>query len=81
MSKKSRRSRGKRRARPVEPTKGEQYRSPEPTIASYQSSTPKSSEARSSIGRYWYILPELRRIGIIAGSILLLLIVLSFVFG
>jgi len=81
MSKKSRRSRAKRHARPVRATKGEHYGRPEPAIASYQSSTPKPSEARSSIERYWYILPELRRIAIIAGSILLILIVLSFVLG
>ncbi len=81
MSKKSHRSRAKRRAKPVRATKGEHYVSPEPAIASYQSSTPRSSEARNPIERYWYIMPELRRIGIIAGSMLLILIVLSFGLG
>ncbi|MBE9470294.1 MAG: hypothetical protein IMY78_03480 [Chloroflexi bacterium] len=81
MSKKSRRSRAKRQAKPATATKVEQYGSPEPAIASYKSPTPRSSAARSSIERYWYVLPELRRIGIIAGSIILILIVLSFVLG
>jgi hypothetical protein len=81
MSKKSRRSRAKRHAKAVRATTREHDRSPEPAVASYQSSTPRPFEARSSTERYWYILPELRRIGIIAGSILFILIVLSFVLG
>jgi hypothetical protein len=81
MSKKSHRSRAKRRAKPVRPTKGEHYVSPEPAIAGYQSSTPRSSEARNPIERYWYIMPELRRVGIIAGSMIVILIVLSFALG
>jgi hypothetical protein len=81
MSKKSHHSRAKRRAKAVRATKGEHHVRPEPAIAGYQSSTPRSYEARDSLDRYRYILPELRRIGIIAGSILLILVVLSFGLG
>ena len=81
MSKKSRHSRAKRHAKAARATTREHERSAEPAVAGYQSPTPRPSGAQSPVERYWYIFPELRRIGIIAGSILFILIVLSFVLG
>ena len=81
MSKKSRGSKAKRRTKSVRTTTGERSQSPKPAVVGYQLPTQKPSEARGPIDHYQYVLPELRRIGIIAGSILLVLIVLSFVFG
>ena len=40
-----------------------------------------SSAALAQANRYQYVLPELRRIGIIAGVLFLILIVLTFVLG
>ncbi len=38
-------------------------------------------KAQDLTTRYQYVMPEMKRIGIIAGSIILVLIVLSFVLG
>ena len=38
-----------------------------------------SATARDTAGRYQHVIPELKRIGIIAGATILVLIILSFV--
>jgi len=41
----------------------------------------QATKAQDLTSRYQYVLPEVKRIGIIAGSIILVLIILSFVLG
>lgn len=38
-----------------------------------------SATARDTAGRYQHVIPELKRIGIIAGAVILVLIILSLV--
>lgn len=84
MGKKSRRARAKHRAGgklakrapaqriyPSEPKL-------EPKVAA-PSIGPAPSSAQAT--RYKYVLPELRRIGIIAGALFLILIILAFILG
>jgi hypothetical protein len=78
MPKKSRRSKTKHRAKSAK-TRGEHHRNLKLAPTGYDSLTKKFPEAPDSIDRYQYVLPELRYIGIIAGSIILILIVLSFI--
>ena len=44
-------------------------------------SSVESSFASTQAARYQYVLSELRRIGIIAGALFLLLVVLTFILG
>jgi len=85
MSKKSRRVRAKRRTAaanlakrvPIERVPIRQ--APSESKASVPSVQPSLSSVQTT--RYQYVLPELRRIGIIAGALLLILIVLTFILG
>ncbi len=84
MSKKSRRVRAKRRTAanlakrvPIERVPIRQ--APLESKASVPSVQPFLSSVQTT--RYQYVLPELRRIGIIAGALLLILIVLTFILG
>jgi hypothetical protein len=90
MAKKSRRAKAKQRARmakvveqgqPQQPTQ-----QPTPMPAKLQSParmSPKAQAPRAQdlTSRYQYVLPDVKRIGIIAGSIIVVLIILSFVLG
>ncbi len=79
MSKKSRRTKAKQRARvtkPIQPLHPQQLK---PVAAKPQSPVRVSREAQDSVSRYQYVMPEVKRIGILAGSMILILIVLSFV--
>jgi len=81
MAKKSRRAKAKHRARV---TKAVQERHPQqlrPLPAEVQSPTRVSPKAQDLTSRYQYVMPEVKRIGIIAGAIILVLIILSFVLG
>ena len=49
-----------------------------PARVSPKAQAPKAQDLTS---RYQYVLPEVKRIGIIAGAIILVLIILSFVLG
>ena len=86
MAKKSRRAKAKHRARvakavqdgrlqPLTPLPAEVK---SPTRASPKAQAPKAQDLTS---RYQYVMPEVKRIGIIAGAIILVLIILSFVLG
>jgi hypothetical protein len=46
-----------------------------------QSPARVSPKAQDLTSRYQYVLPDVKRIGIIAGAIILVLIILSFVLG
>jgi len=81
MPKKSRRTKAKQRARvaQVAPEGSSQQLRPLPD--ELQSPTRVSPKAQDLTRRYQYVMPEIKRIGIIAGAIILVLIILSFVLG
>ena len=81
MPKKSRRAKVKRNARSARAIQGKYSQLSKPAAAEPQLSAAVSLEEQDSIGRYQYVLPELRRIGILAGAIIVILVVLSFVIG
>lgn len=81
MPKKSRRAKAKHRAavaKAVQERRPEQSR---PLSTELPSAPRVSAKAQDSSSRYQYVIPEVKRIGIIAGSIILVLIILSFVLG
>ena len=85
MAKKSRRARAKKPTgnksavskveRHIQPSKS--ALAPKVSVSSVESSAALSAQ----VNNYRYILPELRRIGIISGILFLILIVLTFVLG
>ncbi len=79
MPKKSRRAKEKRRSRSAVEIRRETSRTPEQVVAEHQSPTRVSPELQSLASRYQYLLPELRHIGILAGAIIVILVVLSFI--
>jgi hypothetical protein len=86
MAKKSRRAKAKHRARVEKAAQEGRLQQPGPLSAEAPASTRVSPKAQAPKGqdltsRYQYVLPEVRRIGIIAGAIILVLIILSFVLG
>jgi len=80
MTKKSRYTKSKRRATATKAAgrPSPQARTQPPEL---QSSARIPPTAQDSPSRYEYVIPELKRIGIIAGSIMLVLIILSFILG
>lgn len=79
MSKKSHRSNAKHHAKSAKPIQAKHPQQLKPAVVKSQSPVRVSLEAQDSTSRYQYIKPELKRIGILAGSMILILIVLSFV--
>jgi len=79
MAKKSRRAKAKQRARVVQMAGEGRAQQPGPLPAEVQSPTRVSPKAQDFTSRYQYVMPEIKRIGIIAGAIILVLIILSFV--
>jgi hypothetical protein len=87
MPKKSRRAKAKQRAAVAKAVQERYPQQPKPVPAETQS-TPRVSpraqavpKAQELTSRYDYIVPEMKRIGILAGSIILVLIILSFILG
>jgi len=85
MAKKSRRAKAKQRARMAKAVEQRQPQQPTQQLMSMptklQSPARVSPKARDLTSRYQYVLPDVKRIGIIAGAIILVLIILSFVLG
>jgi hypothetical protein len=86
MPKKSRRAKAKHRAAVAKVVQEGRSQQPGPLSAEIQSPARVSSRAQGPkaqdlTSRYQYVIPELKRIAIIAGSIVLILIILSFVLG
>jgi hypothetical protein len=82
MPKKSRRAKAKQRTRVAKAAQAVQEgrsQQPGPLPAEVQSPTRVSPKAQDLTSRYQYVMPEIKRIGIIAGAIILVLIILSFV--
>jgi hypothetical protein len=82
MPKKSHRSKTKQRAKLAKVARERNSQQVVSTVAeSGALARKKVSEEQVLVNRYQYVMPELRRIGILTGSIILILIVLSFIFG
>jgi len=84
MPKKSRRAKAKQRTRVAKATQVAQEgrsQQPGPLPAEVQSPTRVTPKAPDLTSRYQYVMPEIKRIGIIGGAIILVLIILSFVLG
>ncbi len=81
MPKKSRRAKAKRRAAVAKAVEIGPSQEPRPASAEVQSAPRVSAKVQDLGSRYQYVMPEVKRIGIIAGSIILVLIIVSFVLG
>ena len=81
MPKKSRRAKAKHRAAVARAVQERQPQQPGPVSAEVQSAPRVPPKAQDLASRYQYVMPEVKRIGIIAGSIVVVLIILSFVLG
>ncbi|MEA1872018.1 MAG: hypothetical protein U9M91_01265 [Chloroflexota bacterium] len=81
MAKKSRRAKAKHRARVAKEAQEGRSQQLRPLPAEVPSPTRVSTKAQDLASRYQYVIPEVKRIGIIAGAIILVLIILSFVLG
>ena len=84
MAKKSRRARAKHQngGRLPKGERSEHAQASKSTLESRVSlPSVESSPSSAQATRYQYVLPELRRIGIIAGTLFLVLIVLTFILG
>ncbi len=81
MPKKSYRTKAKRRARLAREIQKENLQSPKPAAAQLQLANKASSVNRNPANHHQYLIPELRRIGIFAGAMVITLIVLSFILG
>jgi len=81
MAKKSRRAKAKHRTRVAREAQEGRSQQLRPLPAEVPSPTRVSPKAQDLAGRYQYVIPEVKRIGIIAGAIILVLIILSFVLG
>jgi len=81
MPKKSRRAKAKQRTRAAKVVQEGRSQQLEPLPAELQSPTRVSPKAQDLTSRYQYVIPEVKRIGIIAGPIILVLIILSFALG
>jgi hypothetical protein len=79
MAKKSRRAKAKHRARVAKATQEGRSQQLGPLPAEVQPPTRVSPKVQDLTSRYQYVIPEVKRIGIIAGAIILVLIILSFV--
>jgi hypothetical protein len=89
MPKKSRRAKAKQRAAVAKAVQQARSQQPGPLSAEIQAAprasprtqVPKAEapKAQDMASRYQYIVPELKRIGIIAGTIILVLVILSFI--
>jgi len=79
MPKKSRRAKARQRARVAKVANEERSQQLGPVPTELQSPTTVSPKAQDLTSRYQYVIPEIKRVGIIAGAIIVVLIILSFV--
>ena len=81
MPKKSRRAKAKHRAAVAKAVQERNSQQPGPLSSEIQPAPRVSSKTQDLASRYQYIVPELKRIAIVAGSIILVLVILSFILG
>jgi hypothetical protein len=79
MPKKSHSAKAKRHARAVKPIEAKHSQTVKPQSPVRTSQVKTSHEVQDLVSRYHYVMPEVKRIGILAGSIIVVLIILSFV--
>ncbi len=79
MAKKSRRAKAKHRARVEKAAQEGRLQQLKPLLSEVQPPTRVSPKIQDLNSRYEYVIPEVKRIGIIAGTIILVLIILAFV--
>jgi len=79
MPKKSRRTKAKQRTRAARVIQEERLQQPGTLPAELQPPARLSPKAPDLTSRYQYVMPEIKRIGIIAGAMILFLIIMSFV--
>lgn len=81
MAKKSRRARAKYQGRTARPAGARSAQQPRAMPAEPQSPARVLSRAQDAASRYQHVMPEVKRIGIIAGAMILVLIILAFILG
>jgi ABC-type transport system involved in cytochrome bd biosynthesis fused ATPase/permease subunit len=81
MAKKSKRAKAKHRARAAKAVQERHPQQLRPMPAELRTPARVSPKAQDLTSYYQYVVPEIKRIGIIAGSIIFVLIILSFVLG
>jgi hypothetical protein len=81
MAKKSRRAKAKHRALVAKAAQERRSQQLSPMPVRVQSPPRISPKVQDLTSRYQYVIPEVKRIGIIAGAMILVLIILSFVLG
>jgi hypothetical protein len=81
MAKKSRRAKDRQRARAGKAVRERRPQQRRSMPAGLQSPAKVSPKAQDFTTHYSYVMPEIKRIGIIAGPIILTIIILSFVLG
>ncbi|MBN2185887.1 MAG: hypothetical protein JW732_00315 [Dehalococcoidia bacterium] len=81
MPNKSRRSKAKQQARAAKAMQQGHPQQLRPIAVKPQSLDRIPPEVEDSTSRYQYVMPEVKHIAILAGSIILILIILSFVLG
>jgi len=81
MAKKSRRAKARHRARAAKAVPEGRPQQLRPMHAEMQSPAQVPPKAQDLTSHYQYVMPEIKRIGIIAGPIILTIIILSFVLG
>lgn len=79
MAKKSRRTRTKHRTGAAKAVQARRPQESGPLPAEPQAPARTLPKTQDVAGRYQYVMPEIRRIGIIAGAMIVVLIILSFV--
>lgn len=77
MAKKKRRTKARQTPRPQRPAHNRYGHNAAVQPSAPQKHSRVSSVARESADRYQHVIPELKRIGIIAGAVILALIILS----
>jgi hypothetical protein len=81
MAKKSRRAKARHRARVAKMAQEGRSQQMKSLSAEAQSPPRIPSKVQDLTSRYQYVIPEVKRIGIIAGAIIGVLIILSFTLG
>ena len=81
MAKKSRHAKARHRAGTAKGGQERRRQQSGPMPAEPQSPAQVLPKAQDFASRHQYVMPEIKRIGIIAGAIILVLIILSFVLG
>ena len=81
MAKKSRRNRARQQTKSRRTIQRIQPQVPNPVSSVSQSPARVTPKVETLTDRYQHVIPDIKRIGIIAGCMILVLIILSFILG